>query len=514
VTQTCPQSSLPSVSDQELKRLLARSSPAGLAAVHSKGRLANPPHLKLLDQKLLKFTEAVRRQENPRLMILWPPRHGKSERTSKYYPAWLIGMNPDWRALLISYASEFASTWGRKARAVLRESGGHFGVEISSEASAADSWEIKDHLGGMATAGIRAEATGKGCQVLIIDDPVKNAEEANSAIIREKNWEIYVSTHYTRLEPGGGVIVIQTPWHEDDLQGKIQANAKISGEQWDVIRMPALSEGPDIDPLRRPAGEPLWPERYGRADFDRIKAVQGSYWFSAMFQCAPQPADGGCFKRSWFRYWQSDGPDLFSLSGRPVARKHCRYFVTVDLAFSLKKEADYTVIAAWAVSPRQDLILIDLQRERLEGPQLLPQIRRMYQAHHAQYVGIEDVAAQALVIQAARQAGLTVRSLKADKDKLSRAIPATVRMEAGQIFLPDGAPWLGEYEHELLSFPRGTHDDMVDVTSYAAVEVQRFGPAAEPDSLTELREYAETELAAEFFNRAENPVFWAGDDDE
>ena len=204
----------------------------------------------------------------------------RKKRTNKQVlPGLAAGNESGLAALLISYASEFAATWGRKSRAVLRESGGHFGVGISSEANAADSWEIKDHLGGMATAGIRAEATGKGCQVLIIDDPVKNAEEANSAVIREKNWEIYVSTHYTRLEPGGGVIVIQTPWHEDDLQGRIQANAKTSGEQWDIIRMPALSEGADVDPLRRPAGEPLWPERYGRADFDRIKAVQGSYWF-------------------------------------------------------------------------------------------------------------------------------------------------------------------------------------------------------------------------------------------
>ena len=118
-------------------------------------------------------------------------------------------------------------------------------------------------------------------------------------------------------------------------------------------------------------------------------------------------------------------------------------------------------------------------------------------------------------MQAARQAGLTVRALKADTRQAEHGqFRRTVRMEAGQMYLPDGAPWLGEYEHELLSFPRGSHDDMVDVTSYAAVEVQRFGPAAEPDSLTELREYAETELAAEFFNRAENPVFWTGDDEE
>ena len=404
-------SPLSGMTDSELKRQLARSCPAGLAAVSSKGRLTNPPHLKLLDQELLKFTEAVRLMQSPRLMVLMPPRHGKSERVSKFFPAWILGRYPDWRILLISYAGGFARTWGRKARAILRENGTHFGVEISSESSAADSWEIKGRLGGMATAGIGGEATGKGCQIEIIDDPVKNAEEANSSVIREKNWETFVSTHYTRLEPGGGLVVIQTPWHEEDLQGKIQKHAKITGEQWRIVHMPALSDGPELDPLGRAEGEPLWPDRYDRAALDQIKAVQGSYWFSALYQCRPQPADGGCFKRSWFRYWTAEqNGDLFSCSGRLVAHKHCRCFLTVDLAFSLKKEADYTVIAAWAVTPRQELILLDLQRERLEGPELVPQISRMYRQHRAQYVGIEEVAAQALVIQAARQAGLTVRA--------------------------------------------------------------------------------------------------------
>ena len=236
-------------------------------------------------------------------MILMPPRHGKSERTSKYFPAWVLGRNPDWRILLASYAGGFARSWGRKARAVLRESGGHFGVDISRESAAADAWEIADHTGGMGTAGMGGEATGKGCQVGIIDDPVKDAEEANSAVIREKNWDWFVSTFYTRLEPGGGLVVIQTPWHEEDLQGKIQKHAKQTGEQWRIVRMPALSEGEDVDPLRRPENEPLWPERYDREALQQIQDVQGSYWFSALYQCRPQPADGGCFKRSWFRYW-------------------------------------------------------------------------------------------------------------------------------------------------------------------------------------------------------------------
>jgi predicted phage terminase large subunit-like protein len=199
---------------------------------------------------------------------------------------------------------------------------------------------------------------------------------------------------------------------------------------------------------------------------------------------------------------------------RHVARKHCRIFLTVDLAFTLKKENDYTVICAWAVTPSYDLLLIDLHRERMEGPDIERSIIAMYQKWNAQYAGIESAQAQLLVVQSLRKKGLTIRALKADLDKLSRAIPAINRMEAGQIFLPESAPWLDEFIAELLAFNHGAHDDQVDCLSYAAVEVQRFGPAAEPDSLTELREYAETELAAEFFMRAENPVFWQGDEEE
>jgi predicted phage terminase large subunit-like protein len=199
---------------------------------------------------------------------------------------------------------------------------------------------------------------------------------------------------------------------------------------------------------------------------------------------------------------------------RFVARKNCRVFLIVDLAFSLKKEADYTVISAWAVTPGRDLILLTRLRERLEGPDIEKEIIRMYRRWNAQYVGVESTAAQSLVVQALRKKGLTVKALRADKDKLTRSIPATVRMEAGQIYFPDGAEWLGEFEHELLSFPHGAHDDQVDVLSYAAVEVQKFGGAAEPEGYEEYREYAEKEAAAELFNQVENPLFWVGDEDE
>jgi predicted phage terminase large subunit-like protein len=199
---------------------------------------------------------------------------------------------------------------------------------------------------------------------------------------------------------------------------------------------------------------------------------------------------------------------------RAVAAKHCRRLVIVDLAFTLKKENDWTVILAVAVTPGHDILLLDLHRERMEGPDIPRAITAMYRAYDAQYVAIEANQAQILVVQGLRKAGLTVRALRADQDKLSRAIPATVRMEAGQIYLPESAHWRADFVEELLGFPHAAHDDQVDCLAYAAIEVQRFGPAAEPDSYGELRSYAEKEQAAELWNQVDNPLLWVGDEDD
>lgn len=507
-TSLRPWESLDPEGKRRLKTAAARSSPAGLAAVASRGAWKLAPHLRLLNDHLL----AVEAGECRRLAIFMPPRHGKSELTSRYFPSWFLGRNPGKRLLLASYEHDFASQWGRKIRDLVEDKGpAYFGVNVRQDSRAADRWEIKDHAGGMQCAGIGGPLTGKGAHVLLIDDPVKDAQEANSETIRDRNWDWYRSAAYTRLEPGGAIILIQTRWHEDDLAGRTLNHAKETGERWTILNLPALAEPGDL--LGRDEGAALWPERYDREALLGIKRDVGSYFWSALYQQRPQPAEGGTFKRSWFRYWQPDG-ELYLLTGRPVAKKHCRRFGTVDLAYKEKQEADYTVIAAWAVTPKQELILLDVHRERMEGPKLVPAIKRMVERFDLSYVGIEEVAAQALVIQQARKDKLTVKALRADTDKVSRAIPASVRCEAGQVYFPESAPWLDAFEAELLGFPKATHDDQVDVLAYAAIEVQRFGGAAEPESYQELREYQEKEAAAEFFSRASNPIFWQGDDDE
>lgn len=481
------------ISPAELNKIL--QTPAGFALMASQGQWnlyttgrRYPHHLTILNEKLLDVAEG----RITRLLITMPPRHGKSEFASKYFPAWFLGRFPDKKIILASYEADFASQWGRKVRDLLEQFGDRFfGVSIRRDSKAANRWEIMDYAGGMQTAGVGGAITGKGADVLIIDDPVKDSEQANSEVYREKTWEWYTSTAYTRLEPGGAVILIQTRWHEDDLAGRILDQARKTGEPWITVNLPAIAG--EQDELGRDPGEPLWPERYNLGDLNRIRGTQGSYQFGALYQQSPVAPAGNVFKRSWFQYWKNGDDNFYRLgaSCRSVDKKRCRRFGTVDLAFSLKKEADYTVIAAWAVTPQCDLILLDFHRERMEGPALQRSIRAMVEKHDLDYMGIEKVLGQSLVVHGARLDGLTVRSLIADTDKLTRSIPAQVRMEAGQIFFPTNHPDLEVWEQELLTFPRGTHDDCVDVLSYAAADVQRFGPPAPLENDVREREMAE-----------------------
>jgi hypothetical protein len=292
-----------------LKRELARSSPAGFAAVASRGMWKLAPHLKLLNGCLMEIVGKT----IDRLSISMPPRHGKSELVSKYFLAWYLCTFPDRRVLLASYEADFAAQWGRKVRDLVDELGPrYFGVSVRRDSSASDRWEIDGHPGGMQTAGIGGALTGKGAHLFVIDDPVKNAEEANSEAIRARNWDWYRAAAYTRLEPDGAFVLMQTRWHEEDLAGMVLKEAKANDESWTVLNLPALSLG-EGDPLNRAEGLPLWPERYDRAALLRIKATLGSYWFSALYQGSPQPAEGGVFKRSWLRSYRTDG-DLYLLA--------------------------------------------------------------------------------------------------------------------------------------------------------------------------------------------------------
>ena len=221
-----------------------------------------------------------------RVLISMPPRHAKSDLSSVCLPVCYLGTYPDRHVGIISYNDTKAAEWGRQSKNLMSEFGPSFyGVRVSQTSSAADHWEIERHGGSLRTAGIDGSITGRGFDLMIIDDPVKNDEEAFSATRRERCWNWWQSTSNSRLEPGAAVIVIMTRWHADDLAGRILEHADREGEKWTVINLPALAES--NDPLGRKPGEALWPERWSKKALNSKRKAIGPFWWNALYQGRP-----------------------------------------------------------------------------------------------------------------------------------------------------------------------------------------------------------------------------------
>lgn len=288
---------------------------------------------------------------------------------------------------------------------------------------------------------------------LIIDDPLKNREEADSKLIRDKLWDWYASTAYTRLMPGGAVVLVQTRWHEDDLAGRL-----LNGpEQWEVVNLPALAE--DGDELGREPGEALWPERYDEHALERIRSTIGEREFIALYQQRPAPLDGAMFRRDWIKRGKA-----------PRAGVHVA--MGVDLALSTKTSADYTAIVVMSRDEFGKLYVLDAVRERVDFPGALRLIRQMAEKWNPRQIAIEQVAYQAVVVQELlRQTTLPIKGVTPDKDKVTRAQPLALRYEQGLVSHEQLPSW---FEDELLAFPQGAHDDSVDALVYAYQAVMRM----------------------------------------
>lgn len=245
----------------------------------SRGRWKMAPHLNLIDRELVAATLGPKR-----LIVQMPPRHGKSELIGRYFPAWFVGAFPDRRVMYTSYQSHQARSYGRFARNVLREWGKRcFGISVAGDSFAADGWNIAGREGGMITAGVGGPLTGKGADVLIVDDPIKNSQDASSERLRDKVWQWWESTALTRLEPNASVIIVQTRWHPDDLAGRAQR--EMPGENWRVLSLPAIAE--TNDPLGRSPGEALWPARFTADYFETLQKNRSLYWWNALYQQRP-----------------------------------------------------------------------------------------------------------------------------------------------------------------------------------------------------------------------------------
>jgi predicted phage terminase large subunit-like protein len=423
----------------------------------SGGRWIEPPHLTLINNLLLR----IARGSLSRLLVSLPPRHGKSEMISKYFPAWYLGTFPDRRVILTSYEADFAAQWGRRARDLLEEYGKVFPdpITVSSDSSAANRWDITGRAGGMTTAGVGGPITGKGGHLIVIDDPVKNAEQASSPTYREKAWEWYQSTLYTRLEPGGALILMMTRWNQGDLAGKIIEEMNNGGERWETVNLPAIAEPGDM--LHRAPGTPLWPDRFSLADLDRIRRTVGSYHWAALYQQRPTPQEGGMFKRQWFEI-VDDYP------------RHCRAVRRWDLAASVQK-GDWTSGLKLGILDGVCYV-IDLQhvrenpagvealvRQTAAGDGIATMIRMEQEPGSSGVNTIDNYARRVLV-------GYNFKGVPSTGPKEVRAQPVSAAAEAGNVKLVRG-PWNGVFLDEVSMFPNGDHDDIVDVLSGAFTDL-------------------------------------------
>lgn len=398
-----------------------------------------------------KALQRVEAGEIDRLMIFCPPRHGKSTITSLAFPAWYLGRNPDKRIIAASYGDALARGFGRGARNLIGlplYQRLFPGIGVARDSAAADAWSLVGRDGGYVATSVGGAITGLGADVLIIDDPIKGREEADSQVIRDKTWAWYTDDAYTRLEHGGSIVVIQTRWHEDDLAGRLLAEQEAGGDQWTVLSLPALSD----------AGEPLWPEKYDEQALERIKQSVSARTFSALYQQRPAPAEGGLFKAVWFKRRYELLPE-----DRP------RWIVVqaIDTAYREGVANDYSAIGTWATDGIS-YYLLDQWRGRVDFPSLVAEAEQRYWRWKPRIVLIEDAVNGLPLIQSLkRNSAVPVLAVKAKGSKEARADAITPLFESDRVVLPQHALWLSDWISEHLSFPQGTHDDQVDTTSMA-----------------------------------------------
>ena len=446
---------LNTLSTSELATLIKQTAtPALFARTVSRGRWKTARHLLHLDKAI---TDTIRTAG--RLLISLPPRHGKSELSSKYTPAWFVGTFPDRDVMLGSYEADFASEWGRKARSLLDENGWMFGVSVDPASSAASRWNILGHAGGMRTAGMGGPFTGKGAHLLILDDLIKGYEEAASETMRNKTWEWLLQNAFTRLEPGAAVIGIGTRWHEDDWIGRLLVESEQGGERWNYVRLPAIAE--ENDPIGRQPGEALWPERYSIAALEQIRTVQGEHRFNALYQQRPAPREGGLFKLEYFKIVDAAPAGLANLV-RAWDKAGCdnEGDFTAGVLIGEKAGVHYVldvVRGQWSSFKRDDVIDLTANTDELTyGPNV--------------EIWIEQEPGsggkQSAEISIRRLAGYRVHAEPTTGDKIINAEPFAIQCEAGNVRLVKG-PWNSAFIQEHLAFPNARNDDQVDAASKA-----------------------------------------------
>lgn len=416
-------------------------------------------HKEICDE-LDRFLQDVADKKSPRLIITMPPRSGKSELVSRRFPAFALGRNPELQIIATSYSSDLSQRFNRDVQRVIDDEKyfdlfpntrlSNSRVRTDSRGSyirTSDLFEIVGHAGAYRSCGVGGGITGQGADILIIDDPIKDRAQAGSKTIRDSIWDWYTSTAYTRLSPGGGVIVMATRWHTDDLIGRLIQRMG-EGDTFRIVNYPAIAEH---DELHRKAGEALHPERYPLSTLLQIQKTIGSRDWEALYQQHPVPDGGALFKLEWFRRWTA--------TSLPPEFDHT--LMSWDMTFKDSKNSDYVVGQVWG-KKGPNFYLLDQVRGQWDFVKTKEMVRVL--AHKWPRVVrklVEDKANGSAVISELKSTVSGFVPITPTESKEARASSVTPYFEAGNVFIPEdsAAPWVPHYVSELLEFPAGSHDD-------------------------------------------------------
>lgn len=446
--------------------------PMGFATPGELARALDPttrqtPALDLIDAALVDVAEG----RCPRLMISLPPQEGKSQRASRRFPTWMLTRNPDLRVAIVSYAFGIARRWGRAIRDDIAMHGGRLSLAISSSSSAANEWEIEGHIGGVYTVGIKGSLTSRAVDLLIIDDPYKDGEQADSEAWAETVQDFWTEVAIPRLGPGVAVVIIQTRWRDDDLTGWLQS--RDDGVDWRVINIPAQADhNPakgETDPLGREVGEYLESTRdRTEADWDQKKREVGSRSWNALYQGRPSPAEGGIFKRGWWQYATIEH-GIRASDGTMRAPGFDQLLISVDATFKDSKTSDFVVMQVWGKRGAR-ASLMDQIRGRWDFPTTCDQLVRLSAKWpQASLKLIEDKANGPAIIAQLRSQLPGLVAFTPQDSKAARASAVAAFVEAGNVEVPNPLThdWVDAFIEEASAFPTGAHDDMVDTMTQA-----------------------------------------------
>jgi len=419
-------------------------------------------HHKIMAEKFNK----VARGELKRVIINMAPRHTKSEFSSYLLPSWMIGKNPKLKIIQATHTTELAVRFGRKAKHLIdsEEYQKIYPTKLREDSKAAGRWETNEG-GEYFAAGVGGSITGRGADLLIIDDPHSEQDALNVNAL-DRTWEWYTSGPRQRLQPGGIIVVVMTRWNMKDLTGRlINAQKEAKADQWEVIEFPAIL----------PNNKPVWPEYWKLEELESVKASLAIGKWNAQYQQNPTAEEGSIIKREWWNLWEKDLPPLYHV------------IQSYDTAFLKKETADFSAITTWGVFyPTEDsgpnLILLDVVKDRFEFPELRRVALEQYQYWKPESVIVEGKASGMPLTFELRKQGIPVINYTPSRgnDKHARVNAVAPLFESGQIWATDDK-FTEEVIEECAAFPYGDHDDLVDSMTQAVMRFRQGGFIEHPD---------------------------------